>query len=181
MKQCNKCKENKELHKFSKDKATKDGFKTLCKICCSLNHKIWALTNLEKKKASNKKWALANPEKISANNKKWVLRHPDKAKSNYKFQNKKWALANSGKKNAAAAKHRTKKVQATPPWLTFKQHQEIIDTYLLAKELSWLSNSSLEVDHIIPLQGENVCGLHVPWNLQILPKSMNCSKGNRIN
>jgi 5-methylcytosine-specific restriction endonuclease McrA len=51
--------------------------------------------------------------------------------------------------------------------------------YTLANELSWLSEDPLTVDHIVPLQGKNVSGLHVPWNLQILPSKKNTSKGNR--
>lgn len=104
-------------------------------------------------------------------------------KNNKEVVNKrkaKWQHNNLDKHSAREAKRRAKKMQATPKWLTNDQYQEIEHFYSLAKELQWLSEQPLEIDHIIPLQGKNVCGLHVPWNLQILPKNMNCPKNNKM-
>ena len=69
-------------------------------------------------------------------------------------------------------------MQATPPWLNYDHKQEIEFTYSLAKECELLTGDQYHVDHIVPLQGENVCGLHVPWNLQVLPADINLKKSN---
>lgn len=69
---------------------------------------------------------------------------------------------------------------ATPKWLTKEQHREIHQFYSEAKGLTRLSAENdghacivYSVDHILPLRGENVCGLHVPENLRIIPKTQN--------
>ena len=63
--------------------------------------------------------------------------------------------------------------------LTEDQIQQMRDMYWLAKDLNAVSGEIYEVDHIIPLRGKDICGLHVPWNLQILPRDLNRSKNNR--
>ena len=73
----------------------------------------------------------------------------------------------------ATAKHKAAKIQAIPLWLSKGQLEEIKNIYHECPK-------GFHVDHIIPLQGNNVCGLHVPWNLQYLSSIDNMKKGNRI-
>jgi len=69
---------------------------------------------------------------------------------------------------------------ATPRWLTDAQKMEIRLKYRLAIELSRATGERHAVDHIIPLHGETVCGLHVPWNLQVLTQKDNLLKYNKL-
>lgn len=63
--------------------------------------------------------------------------------------------------------------QATPPWLTPEQKLELRDFYRNCPQ-------GYHVDHIMPLKGMDLSGLHVPWNLQWLPAADNLSKGNKV-
>jgi len=78
-------------------------------------------------------------------------------------------LRESGKGSAKYAKRRASKLQRTPSWADDLVIQMIYED----------CPEGYHVDHIIPLQGENVSGLHVAWNLQYLTAEENCSKGNR--
>ena len=78
----------------------------------------------------------------------------------------------------SGAKRRVLKLQALPSWAnTEKIKQVYIDR--INKEL--VTGKKYHVDHIVPLQGKNVCGLHVEHNLQILPAAENIKKSNKFN
>ena len=83
-------------------------------------------------------------------------------------------------KNSREASRRSRKLGATPIWLTKEQKSHITDFYWLAKDLEAISGQKYHVDHIVPLQGKQVCGLHVPWNLQVIPADINISKSNKV-
>jgi hypothetical protein len=63
-------------------------------------------------------------------------------------------------------------------WLTNKNWDKMNYIYSLAKEQSSIVGEKYHVDHITPIRGKNICGLHVPWNLQVLPSDLNLKKGN---
>ena len=70
--------------------------------------------------------------------------------------------------------------QATPKWLSAEQKLEIRLKYRLAIELSRRTGVRHADDHIVPLQGEEVCGLHVPWNLAVVTQAENLKKSNKL-
>lgn len=74
-------------------------------------------------------------------------------------------------------KHETSRGRSTPGWA---DQGAIAAFYEIAKRVTRCTGIRFEVDHIIPLQGKNVCGLHVPTNLRVIPKFQNGSKGNRF-
>ena len=80
---------------------------------------------------------------------------------------------------ALTAKRRAAKLLRTPTWLSEADTRAIADFYRLAAQRTVKTGVPWHVDHIVPLQGQLVSGLHVPWNLQLLPATDNIAKHNR--
>lgn len=166
-KHCYCCKVNKDVSLFGKNKSKPDGLGSECKEC-KRTFDVKYKQKLEVKERN----------KLSAL--KWYENNTEYAKERMKDISKRWKEENRDKYNAKAAKYRSSKLQATPSWLTDEDFKKIETEYSLALWTSVVMGSSYHVDHIIPLQGKTVCGLHVPWNLRVIPASVNISKGNRI-
>lgn len=162
MKTCTKCEIAKPLTEFRKHKSTKDKLTTYCKSCLQAQVKEWTLNNKEYIQSWNTEYRKNNKKTLNENQKRWRKN-------------------NRGKKNADTALRHAAKMQRTPKWLTKEQKQEIKQFYVMASELENIFPWEQCVDHIVPLRGKDVCGLHVPWNLQILSAKANMEKGNRYN
>jgi len=91
----------------------------------------------------------------------------------------KYRLANLGAKNFLLKKYRASKINRTPVWTTETDLWMMKEIYELSALRTKLIGISWHVDHIIPLQGEFVSGLHTPFNMQVIPAIENMKKGNR--
>jgi len=153
-----------------------------CFGCSKLKSNDWNKKNPEKKKQYRKEYFQKNAQREYDMRKKWMDAHPEKAEELKVRKNKAtvvWAKNNSEKHNASQAKRRASKIQRTPPWLNPAHFFEIECIYKYCAALR-SSNLDYHVDHIFPLQGDSVSGLHVPWNLQVIPAFENLSKNNRV-
>lgn len=175
-KHCKRCVTDKPLEAFSVQNIRKEGRYPTCKACVNLRSRERYAKDPAKFNEYNRALYVADPEQGRALRKKSRDKNPETTKAS----RRKWQQANAGVTNSYTAEYRASKLQATPKWLTEEQRQEMVAVYELAKELQWLSSEPLEVDHIVPLQGAEVSGLHVPWNLQILPRGLNRQKTNKI-
>lgn len=88
-----------------------------------------------------------------------------------------WKAIPQAQKAAMQARRRASELSASPPWMTAEDWQAITEIYIAARKLSEETGIAHEVDHIVPLQGRNVSGLHVAWNLRPITAAQNRAKG----
>lgn len=169
MKKCSGCSVTKDLSNYYKNYIR-------CKSCHSQSVKKWQENNANKVTLDNKNYRENNKLACKERIKKYIRNNPDKRKASVA----KYTKNNLDKKAAIEAKRRAAKLNRTPKWLTNSDFIEIKWAYTLAAEKTRETKVPHDVDHIIPLQGKLISGLHVPSNLQIITKSLNCSKSNKV-
>lgn len=116
-----------------------------------------------------------NPHKIQEAKKRYYAKYPEKLKN----QHKKWRIKYPDKRRAQKARRRAAKLNRTPLWLRPVDFRHIQEIYAIAKRLTEQTGTLYHVDHIIPLQGKFVSGLHIPTNLQVIKAIDNCKKHNK--
>jgi 5-methylcytosine-specific restriction endonuclease McrA len=173
MKTCKKCGVEKPIDNFNKHAKTKDNLQPYCKECNSKITKQHYLDNKDKVDKRNKEYNKKHKEKIVAYSKQWYENNKDlvleRCSLHYKH--------NKGSYRAKDRKRQLSKLLRTPSWADFERIKSYYNVCAFFNEIN--GYTKYHVDHIIPLQGKNVSGLHVHTNLQIIPAKENLSKGNK--
>lgn len=138
--------------------------------------RAWKLANPEKVKEQNKRYAKKHPEKLVAKSLRWKENNPERAAE----VSKKTRTKNKARIIANKAAYRAAKGNRTPAWLSDFDKLKIKCIYSIAAMLTRENKEPWHVDHIIPLNGKNVSGLHVPSNLWFIRGSENTLKNNKF-
>lgn len=147
-------------------------------------NRAYYLRNKERLAAAARDWQSANPEKVREYKRKSALAHPER-RARYYQENRDVILARvkshaEGNSASVLIKRRVWAGEvmagAIPPWLADEHRDAMQWFYAEARRLTQETGIRHVVDHIAPLNGAHSCGLHVPWNLQVLMDTENKRK-----
>ncbi len=176
---CTDCGKLKKIINYHKDSANSDGHKNVCKDCRRPLIRKWSKENVIYDPIKSKQYYEANKDKYHQSSSKYYNKNKKKCLD----AQKKWQSKNKGLLNYHGAtthlkKHKTRS-GCIPKWLTKKHKNDMINIYQKASDIQAKTGIKMHVDHIIPIHGINICGLHVPENLQIIPRYENLKKSNK--
>jgi 5-methylcytosine-specific restriction endonuclease McrA len=148
--------------------------------CLECVREDWTLDNERRKakpkteaaKAAGKRYYEKNRQAVIARAAARPVEEKRRLQAEYKDRNVDVVRADT---SVRKRRHR----EATPKWLTPAERLQMRELYVQARKLTELTQERYVVDHIVPLRGESVCGLHVPWNLRVITQEENLKKSNK--
>ena len=161
-------------------KGGKDGLRSSCLVCdreyARNRQPLYRKRNKELVANQQRVYREANKEEISD----YLRKYRQENKVELTQKRRLWEKENKELRYAHVAKRRAAKLQAHPKWeeeLTQFVHEEAYELSTLRKHYTGLTH---HVDHVIPLSGKAVCGLHVWNNFAVIPALENLQKGNKL-
>ena len=142
-------------------------YRSWCVDCEKLRKDAWRAENKEHHNAKSRAWNAENPEKKRATTARSRAKHPNQGA----IARQRWKEENIDLVRAQVSARR-KRVQRATPKLSPEDRAQIKAIYVEARK------TGMQVDHIIPLRGKLVSGLHCPANLQLLSPEENMKKSN---
>lgn len=176
MKPCPHCNQVKPFEAFYASSTHKSGYASWCKECETERNKAKYEQRKEAHAVKAKEWRDANKDSQAIRVKAWREANPEQTKHIYRD----WAQRNKDKVNAKWMQREAAKKCRTPQWLTEDDLWTMEQAYDIAAKRKSQFGFDWHVDHIVPLQGKTVSGLHVPWNLQVIPAADNQRKSNHF-
>ena len=147
-----------------------------CVDCAKANEKKSRAKRIFENPDWHKQQYAANPDYHREKSAAYRARNPERCRESYLNSMRK----RKPQKAAAERARQAKKLQATPLWLTKEDFKQMERVYIEARKTTQLAGFDCHVDHIVPLNGKDVSGLHVPWNLRIVSRSYNSKKKNNL-
>ena len=153
--------------------------KGTCVECLKIE---WTIENEKRKLLPKSEAAKESGRRYYEKNKAVVMARAAARPAEERYRHKlKYKTDNPEIYKSLTSFRRKRNQQATPKWLTYGQIKEIRSLYMIAQTTTAITGVRYVVDHIVPLINDAVCGLHVPWNMQILTQEDNLKKSNKLN
>lgn len=149
--------------------------------CVECRKKEWESSNKKRKEKPKTEAAKAAARRYYERNREAVIARAAARPAEEKRRlRKEWHERNPDLRNAQTSLRKRRHREATPPWITLEQKKQMRGLYLEAQGFTKITGERYVVDHIVPLLSEEVCGLHVPWNLRVITQEENLKKSNKV-
>lgn len=142
--------------------------------------KEYRTLNAGKISAQKKEYAACNKDRMALLKKAYSISNREHKKEYDKEYYLRMKGVNKALANYRLSRYRAAKRMATPTWSNWLDALLVKEQYIIAETLSVVTGIPHQVDHIIPLVSNKVCGLHTVLNLQVITAKENQSKNNRI-